>query len=52
MKVSGEGDEITLPGTAPVLPEPVDGLWPASWSADGRVIAWLPHAGWIEGRTV
>jgi hypothetical protein len=39
-----------LPTEAPQLPEPIDGLWLATFSPDTRVIAWLPERGWIEGR--
>jgi hypothetical protein len=40
-----------LPSSAPRLPEPIDGLWLASFSLLTRVIAWLPdRGGWIEGQ--
>jgi hypothetical protein len=42
-------DEIVLPATAPMLPDPIDGLWLASESVVTHVIAWLPGTGWIEG---
>jgi hypothetical protein len=47
-----EGAEQTLPTIIPVLPEPIDGLWLTGWSPVGRVIAFRPRVGWIEGRTV
>lgn len=47
-----EGAELSLPTRPPTLPEPVDGLWLTGWSPVGRVIAWRPHVGWIEGSTV
>jgi len=47
-------DEIELPTSPPVLPEPIDGLWLASMSEQlTRIIAWLPGSGrWIEGPAV
>jgi hypothetical protein len=39
-----------LPVAAPKLPEPIDGLWLASLSETKRVLAWVPHRGWFEGR--
>jgi hypothetical protein len=42
---------MTLPTTTPTLPEPIDGLGLTGWSSTSRVIAWLPHVGWIEGST-
>jgi hypothetical protein len=39
-----------LPAAAPKLPEPIDGLWLASLSETTRVLAWVPHRGWFEGR--
>jgi hypothetical protein len=44
-------DVIAMPPAAPRLPEPIDGLWLASFSFLTRVIAWLPgRGGWIEGQ--
>ena len=40
-----------LPTATPKLPEPIDGLWLASLSEATRVLAWVPHRGWFEGRT-
>jgi hypothetical protein len=51
MTAPGEGDKMALPTTPPTLPEPIDGLWLTGWSSFSRVIAWLPHAGWIAGTT-
>jgi hypothetical protein len=45
--MSAGGD---LPTEQPQLPEPVDGVWLATFSAETRVVAWLPRRGWIEGR--
>jgi hypothetical protein len=39
-----------LPVEPPTLPSPIDGVWMASFSFETRVLAWLPGAGWIEGR--
>jgi hypothetical protein len=39
-----------LPAAAPKLPEPIDGLWLASLSETTRVLAWVSHRGWFEGR--
>jgi hypothetical protein len=43
--MSAGGD---LPTEQPHLPEPVDGVWVATFSAETRVVAWLPRLGWIE----
>jgi hypothetical protein len=39
-----------VPAAAPILPEPIDGLWLASLSETTRVLAWDPRRGWFEGR--
>ena len=38
----------TLPSAAPTLPAPIDGLWITSDERGARVIAWLPHRGWVN----
>ena len=38
------------PSQAPRPPAPIDGVWLASFAAETRVVAWLPGAGWVEGR--
>ena len=40
-----------LPSQPPRLPSPIDGVWLAGFTARTRVVAWLPAAGWIEGRS-
>ncbi len=42
-------DDDALPGEAPNLPLPIDGVWMASTLANSRLIAWLPNRGWING---
>jgi len=39
-----------LPSQPPRVPGPIDGVWLATFAADTRVVAWLPGAGWVEGR--
>jgi len=39
-----------LPAAAPKLPETIDGLWLASLSETARVLGYVPHRGWFEGR--
>jgi hypothetical protein len=39
-----------LPTEQPQLPAPIDGVWIATFSAETRLVAWLPRRGWIEGR--
>ena len=42
---------VVLPAAQPILPEPIDGLWLASFSLLTRIVAWLPgRGGWIEGQ--
>jgi hypothetical protein len=52
LKGTAEGPAvIALPPVSPRLPEPIDGLWLASFSLRTRVLAWLPDRdGWIEGK--
>jgi hypothetical protein len=39
-----------LPTEQPQLPDPIDGVWVATFSTETRVVAWLPGRGWIEGQ--
>lgn len=39
----------SLPATAPELVNGVDGIWVTPTTTDGRVLAWLPGEGWLQG---